>query len=65
MICLPLFGFDVTRMLSIITTLIVICLIWENITSLMRGATVWEPWVDTDYPEDLDDARAPLLGIMS
>ena len=31
--------------------LIVLCLIWENITSLMRGAKFWESWENTKYPE--------------
>lgn len=32
--------------------LIVLCVIFENITSLMRGAKFWEKWEDTKYPED-------------
>jgi hypothetical protein len=32
--------------------LIVLCLIWENITSLMRGAKFWEKWENTKYPEE-------------
>jgi hypothetical protein len=42
---------DITTRLSIIMTLIVLCVIWENITSLMRGAKFWEKWENMKYPE--------------
>lgn len=42
---------NLTETLSVIMALIVFCLIWENVTSLQRGAKVWEAWKDTAYPE--------------
>jgi hypothetical protein len=42
---------DITTRLSIIMALIVLCVIWENITSLMRGAKFWEKWENMKYPE--------------
>ncbi|KAL2061582.1 hypothetical protein VTL71DRAFT_6959 [Oculimacula yallundae] len=52
-ICLPLsHGLDITSFLSIIMALLAFVVIWENITSLMRGAKFWEKWVDTAYPEE-------------
>ncbi|KAK9366391.1 Low temperature requirement A [Lipomyces kononenkoae] len=52
-IFLPLsYNLDVTAIMSIIMALIVLCVIWENVTSLMRGAKFWEPWKNTKYPED-------------
>ncbi|KAK9235745.1 Low temperature requirement A [Lipomyces kononenkoae] len=54
MIFLPLSKtLDVTAIMSIIMALIVLCVIWENVTSLMRGAKFWEPWKDTKYPEHI------------
>jgi hypothetical protein len=32
--------------------LIVVCLVWESITSLMRGAKFWESWENTKYPKE-------------
>jgi hypothetical protein len=32
--------------------LIALTVIWENVTSLMRGAKFWEKWENTKYPED-------------
>lgn len=43
---------DLTETLSVITALIVFCLVWENVSSLQRGARVWESWKDTRYPEE-------------
>lgn len=31
--------------------LIVACVVWENVTSLMRGAKFWERWENTQYPD--------------
>lgn len=33
--------------------LFVVCVMWENVTSLMKGARVWEKWAveETKYPE--------------
>jgi hypothetical protein len=41
---------DITARLSIIVALVVFCLVWENITSLMRGAKIWEKWENTKPP---------------
>ena len=48
---------DITSRLSIIMALIVLCVIWENVTSLMRGARFWEKWENTKYPEAGQDSR--------
>jgi hypothetical protein len=42
---------NLTETLSIIMALVVFCVIWENVTSLQRGAKIWESWTDTSYPE--------------
>lgn len=42
---------NLTETLSIIMALIVFCVIWENVTSLQRGAKIWESWTETSYPE--------------
>lgn len=42
---------NLTETLSVIMALVVLCLIWENVTSLQRGAKIWEVWRDTRYPE--------------
>lgn len=42
---------NLTETLSVIMALIVFCLIWENVSSLQRGAKFWEGWSDTRYPE--------------
>lgn len=44
---------DATEVLSIIMAFFVICVIWETVTSLKRGACFWEKWEDTEYPEPL------------
>ncbi|KAJ5946159.1 hypothetical protein N7454_002998 [Penicillium verhagenii] len=41
-----------TSILSIIMALFVFCTIWESVTSLKGGAHFWEPWTETDYPDD-------------
>ncbi|KAK0123388.1 hypothetical protein ONS96_010379 [Cadophora gregata f. sp. sojae] len=52
-ICLPLsHDLDITSFLSIIMALISFIVIWENVTSLMRGAKFWEPWENTRYPDE-------------
>ena len=52
MILLPLaHHLSLTDILSIIMSLTVFCLIWENITALRRDACIWETWKDTDPPE--------------
>ncbi|KAK9479728.1 bacterial low temperature requirement A protein-domain-containing protein [Lipomyces japonicus] len=51
-ICLPLAdSLHVTSLLSIIMVLHVVCVVWENITSLSKGAKFWEKWKETNYPE--------------
>lgn len=51
-ILLPLaHGLDVTAIMSIIMSLMAFCVVWENITSLMRSARFWEKWENTRYPE--------------
>lgn len=42
---------NLTETLSIVMALIVFCVIWENVTSLQRGAKIWEAWTETSYPE--------------
>ena len=57
-ICLPLaHDLGMTSLLSIIMALIALTVIWENVTSLMRGAKFWEKWENTKYPENGHDAR--------
>jgi len=48
-------GLDSTSLLSMIMALIVLCVIWESITSLMCGAPFWEKWENTKYPERTHD----------
>jgi hypothetical protein len=50
---------DITSILSIIMALIVSCVIWENVTSLMRGAKFWEKWENTQYPEKAQARQPP------
>lgn len=53
--CLPLaHDLDVTEVLSIIMALFAFTVLWENITSLQRGAKFWESWEGTDYPKASD-----------
>jgi hypothetical protein len=40
--------------MSIIMALLVFCVVWENVTSLMRGAKFWESWEGTEYPKESD-----------
>jgi len=55
-ICLPLaHDLDITSVMSIIMALLVFCVVWENITSLMRGAKFWESWEGTEYPKSSDN----------
>ncbi|KAH8695201.1 bacterial low temperature requirement A protein-domain-containing protein [Talaromyces proteolyticus] len=52
LILLPLaHRLNLTETLSVIMALMVWIVIWENITSLQRGAKLWEPWTETKYPE--------------
>ncbi|OKL63241.1 hypothetical protein UA08_01337 [Talaromyces atroroseus] len=52
LVLLPLAkSLNLTETLSVIMALVVFCLIWENVTSLQRGAKFWEAWTDTRYPE--------------
>lgn len=44
---------DATATLSVIMALFVLCLVWETVTSLRKGACVFEKWEDTQYPERL------------
>lgn len=54
-ICLPLdHHLSLSAIMSIIMALFVFCVIWENITSLMKGAKFWESWEGTEYPKDSD-----------
>jgi hypothetical protein len=52
LVLLPLAkSLNLTETLSVIMALVVFCLIWENVTSLQKGAKIWEVWRDTEYPE--------------
>ncbi|CZT49122.1 uncharacterized protein RSE6_09917 [Rhynchosporium secalis] len=52
-ICLPLsHGLDLTSFLSIIMALFAFLVVWEHVTSLMRGAKFWERWENTAYPDE-------------
>jgi hypothetical protein len=62
-ICLPLaHDLDITSIMSIIMALLVFCVVWENITSLMRGAKFWESWEGTEYPKSSDNLSRPGEG---
>jgi hypothetical protein len=37
--------------------LIALTVIYENVTSLMRGAKFWEKWENTKYPEEAHEGR--------
>ena len=51
-VCLPLANdLSITSLLSITMALIALTVVYENVTSLMRGAKFWEPWQNTAYPE--------------
>jgi len=39
--------------------LIAFIVVWENITSLMRGAKFWEKWENTRYPDE--ESREPKV----
>lgn len=53
--CLPLAcDLKITAILSTIMTLLVFTVIWENVTSLTRGAKFWESWEGTEYPKSSD-----------
>ncbi|KAK9489784.1 bacterial low temperature requirement A protein-domain-containing protein [Lipomyces doorenjongii] len=59
-ICLPLaHDLGITSIVSIVMALSVLCVVWENITSLISGAKFWEKWVDTKYPEINDVTTQP------
>lgn len=49
-ICLPLAQLQVTSILSIVMALIVLCLIWENVTSLKCNSHIFQRWQNTKYP---------------
>jgi hypothetical protein len=52
LVLLPLAkSLNLTETLSVVMALVVFCLIWENVTSLQKGAKIWEAWRDTGYPE--------------
>lgn len=52
LVLLPLAkSLNLTETLSVIMALVVFCLIWENVSSLQKGAKIWEVWRDTGYPE--------------
>ncbi|KAA8651871.1 hypothetical protein EYZ11_004180 [Aspergillus tanneri] len=53
---------DITSMMSVIMALVAFCLIWENVTSLRRDAKIWEPWENTQYPEETDDTVPVVRG---
>ncbi|KAF2423690.1 hypothetical protein EJ08DRAFT_652575 [Tothia fuscella] len=54
-ICIPLaHDLSITSIISIIMALMVLVVIWENITSLQRGAKFWESWEGTEYPKSND-----------
>lgn len=48
----PTATLNITSLLSIIMSLLILCVVWENITSLMREASFWERWEDTRYPSE-------------
>ncbi|QDS76895.1 hypothetical protein FKW77_003991 [Venturia effusa] len=53
--CLPLaHDLKITAILSVIMALLVFTVVWENVTSLTRGAKFWESWEGTDYPKASD-----------
>jgi hypothetical protein len=53
--CLPLsHSLSINAMISIIMALFVATVLWENITSLQRGAKFWESWEGTEYPKTTD-----------
>ncbi|XMA16200.1 hypothetical protein WAI453_008991 [Rhynchosporium graminicola] len=53
-VCLPLsHGLDLTSFLSIIMALFAFLVLWEHVTSLMRGAKFWERWENTAYPDEV------------
>ena len=61
-VCLPLaHDLSITSLLSVIMALIAFTVVYENVTSLVRGAKFWEPWQDTQYPEDacIDGSHSP------
>lgn len=49
---------DATATLSIIMALFVICLVWETVTSLRKGACFFEKWEDTQYPERMGSGES-------
>jgi hypothetical protein len=52
MVLLPLARhLEATSVLSVIMALFVFCVVWETFGSLRCGASFYEKWVDTDYPE--------------
>ena len=58
-VCLPLaHHLGITSLLSIIMALIALTVIYENVTSLMRGAKFWEKWENTKYPEEAYEGRS-------
>lgn len=57
-VCLPLaHDLSITSLLSIIMALVALTVVYENVTSLMRGAKFWEKWENTEYPEETDNGR--------
>ncbi|KIW05434.1 uncharacterized protein PV09_03944 [Verruconis gallopava] len=54
--CLPLADdhLGITSITSIIMALFALTVLYENITSLQRGAKFWEKWEGTDYPKPSD-----------
>jgi hypothetical protein len=37
--------------------LFVLTVVWENVTSLQRGAKFWESWEGTEYPKASGDGN--------
>ena len=42
---------NATEILSIIMAMYVLCLVWETVGSLKKGACFFEHWKDLEYPE--------------
>ena len=59
-ICLPLaHELGITQVLSVIMALFVVCVMWENFTSLIKGEKVWEKWAieERRYPDKNSEVR--------
>ncbi|KAJ5376573.1 hypothetical protein N7509_013459 [Penicillium cosmopolitanum] len=50
---------NATEILSIIMAMYVVCLVWETVGSLKKGACFFEHWSDVDYPETHQQEEQP------